>query len=95
MQHADAPSRRLAAFLREHREELIQTWTQRVLHDPRLDAANQLAEPDLYDHVPEIIDDLVRVLDASEASEESGRVLGSRSHGAPDCTFVEGGQTTA
>jgi signal transduction histidine kinase len=79
MQHADAPSHRLAAFLREHREELIRTWTQRVLIDPRLDAATQLAEPDLYDHVPEIIDDLVRMLGASEASEASGRVLGASS----------------
>jgi signal transduction histidine kinase len=77
MPHADAPTRRLAAFLREHREELIQTWTRRVLDDPRLGSANRLTEPDLHDHIPEIIDEIVRVLDASHASEACGRELGS------------------
>ena len=77
MQQADAPSRRLAALLREHREELIQKWTERVMRDPRLGQASQLSGPDLYDHIPDIIDDLVRVLEASEASEASGRGLGT------------------
>jgi signal transduction histidine kinase len=77
MQHADAPGHRLAALLRERREELIQKWTERVLHDPRLPSANRLSRPELHDHVPEMLDDFVRLLEASEASEASGRCLGA------------------
>jgi signal transduction histidine kinase len=77
MPPANVPSRRLAALLRERREELIQRWTERVLRDPRLGDANRLSEPELHDHVPQIIDELGRVLEASKASEACGRDLGA------------------
>ncbi|MFT3774646.1 MAG: sensor histidine kinase [Minicystis sp.] len=78
------PGPRLARLLRERREELIQVWTRRVLEDPRVPEANRLSEPELHDHVPEIIDELVGVLERSQESEACGRDLGSneasRSH---------------
>src|SRR5215468_2919959 len=78
MQHSSVASRRMAALLREHREELIRKWTDRVLGDPQLAReATRLSEPDLHDHVPEILDDLARVLEASKVSEASGRDLGA------------------
>ena len=60
-----ARSRRaLAALLRDRREELIQTWTTRVLSDPRVPDANRLSEPSLRDHVPELLECVIRTLDA-------------------------------
>jgi signal transduction histidine kinase len=77
MDPADVPTPGLADLLRERREELIRRWTERVCSDPRLGKARRLSEPELHDHVPQIIDDLVRVLEASQASEARGRDLGS------------------
>ncbi len=77
MQHPDAPSRCLATLLRDRREELIRSWTERVLSDPRIGGTSQLSEPELHDHIPEIIDELARVLEAAQASEASGRDIGA------------------
>ena len=77
MQPPDTPSRRLAALLRDRRDELSRRWTERVLRDPQLGSSRELSEPELEDDIPEIIDEIVRVLDAAQASEASGRDLGA------------------
>ena len=43
---------RLAALLRDRKEELIRCWTRRVLDDPMVPEANRLSEPELRDYVP-------------------------------------------
>jgi hypothetical protein len=55
--------RRVAALLRDRREDLLGRWTRRVLEDPRVPEANRLSEPDLRDQVPMLLDRLVEVLE--------------------------------
>jgi len=66
----------LAALLKAHREALLATWTRRVLDDPRVPEASRLAEPDLRDHLPELLDDVVLRLETVDGGEASGREIG-------------------
>ena len=56
---ADEP-RRLADFLREHREQILEHWEREVR---KVRAAQQLERPLLLDHVPEFIEDLAEYVD--------------------------------
>jgi PAS domain S-box-containing protein len=60
------PRRRLAALLRHRREELIRRWTRRVLEDPRVPDATRLSEPELHDHIPELLDRIAEDIEAHE-----------------------------
>lgn len=71
------PSGPLAALLHEYRAELLRNWTRRVLCDSSIPEANRLDEPELHDHIPKIVDELVCTLNAAEESEAAGRDLGT------------------
>jgi signal transduction histidine kinase len=72
----EAPSsRRLAALLRDRKEDLIERWTERVLGDPGVPEANRLSEPALRDHIPALIDRIARCLEAIDGGEASGRAM--------------------
>jgi PAS domain S-box-containing protein len=66
----------LATLLRQHRDDLIQIWGQRVLADPRVPEANGLTGPALVDHLPELIDRMIRMLDRGAAEGERGEQMG-------------------
>jgi PAS domain S-box-containing protein len=69
---------RLAALLCDHRAELLHAWTERVLADSSVPEARRLSQPDLDDHVPALLDSVIRDLDAAAAgSEASGRAIGA------------------
>jgi PAS domain S-box-containing protein len=69
--------RRLAALLRNRREELMRRWTRRVMEDPRVPRAIRQSGPDLRDQVPSLLDGLAHDLEAAEGGEAEGRVLGA------------------
>jgi PAS domain S-box-containing protein len=73
----------LATVLTRHRAELIRIWRQRVLSDPAVPEANRLAEPALVDHLPDLIDRAIRVLEAGPADRADGEQVG-RSVGGGD-----------
>lgn len=77
MHQSRAPSP-LASLLRRRKDDLIQRWTVRVLNDPDVPQANRLDRPRLIDHIPEILDVLIRGLErrTGETGEESGRSVG-------------------
>lgn len=68
---------RIAALLRDRREELIATWTERVLADPRVPEANRLPTPELRDHMPLLLDSLAHDLESPGGNEASGRAIGA------------------
>jgi signal transduction histidine kinase len=53
---------RLAWLLVTFRVELLERWTQRVLEDPAVPDANRLPKPTLEDHVPALVERLVKRL---------------------------------
>jgi signal transduction histidine kinase len=72
----DGPSR-LAATLRDQKNELVLRWTRRVLDDPMIPEADRLSGPELRDHIPKLIDNLADCLEAVEGAEASGRAIGA------------------
>src|SRR5436305_13181960 len=76
---ASAP-KDLAALLRDRQTDLIELWQHRVLSDPTIPEANRLPAPVLIDHVPDLIDRAVNVLercgDDEARREEIGRAAG-------------------
>lgn len=57
---------RVAALLRDRKEILIQTWIERVLTDPKVPEANKLSTPDLVDHIPLLIEQIIASLSGCE-----------------------------
>ena len=68
------PGWRLAALLRDRKEELIRQWTERILSDPAVPEAKRLSEPELRDHAPALIDRIVGCLEGS-GGEAAGRAM--------------------
>jgi signal transduction histidine kinase len=66
---------RLAWLLVTYRAELLQRWTLRVLEDPAVPVANRLSKPALEDHVPELLDRLLKRL-ARHPTEPWGERVG-------------------
>ncbi len=70
---------RLAWLLVAFRGELLDRWTRRVLEDPAVPDANCLPKPALVDHVPELLDKLVKRLTRQPSKpwgERAGREVG-------------------
>ena len=61
---AEEEPRRLADFLRTHRETILSDWLTAVL---RLAPARRLDRPMLIDHLPQFLDDLADFLDEVRA----------------------------
>jgi signal transduction histidine kinase len=66
---------RLAWLLVTFRDELLQRWTRRVLEDPLVPDANRLPRPALEDHIPEVIERLLKGL-ARHPDEPWGERVG-------------------
>ena len=62
----------LSALLRDNKEALLQRWMGCVLDDPTIPAANRLSEPELRNHIPGVIDNLIGILATLEAGGEVG-----------------------
>ncbi len=75
---ASAPHR-LAGLLKARREQLLSNWTRRVVEDPRVPEAGRLAEPDLRDHLPQLLDEVILRLETINGGEASGREIGGSS----------------
>jgi signal transduction histidine kinase len=70
---------RLGWLLVTFRDELLDRWTQRALEDPAVPDANRLSKPALVDHVPEILERLLKRLaqhPPQRSGEANGRELG-------------------
>ncbi len=59
---------RFAALFREHEGALVRAWADEVYADRRTDLASLLSYRELIDSVPELLEELARLLD-SEADE--------------------------
>ncbi len=64
MEHIAPESLSLARFLREHRDQVVETWLREVRH---LSHAQGLSKPALYDHIPRLLAALTESLDAAAA----------------------------
>jgi RsbT co-antagonist protein rsbRD N-terminal domain len=53
----------LSNFLADRREQIVSQWMESVLADKAIPAADQLTLTQLEDHIPQILEDLTRVLD--------------------------------
>jgi len=60
----------ISALLRDNKDALLQRWMGRVLEDPKIPAANRLSEPELRDHMPGVIDNIIGALATLEAGGE-------------------------
>ncbi len=66
---------RFAKLLRRHAEEIIRAWADEIYEDRRTDLASLLTFRELVEYVPDILDELARVLDErGEASEGASRL---------------------
>jgi len=52
----------LPSLIREQRNVLLSTWRQQIKH---LASAQKLDTPTLYDHIPQLLDELVETLNSS------------------------------
>jgi signal transduction histidine kinase len=80
MSHAAQSHQSLCAFLRSHRDALIQQWREHVLRDPRIPLAATLSEEQLLDHFPDLLDRLVAFLEQTQTAENgksSGTAIGT------------------
>ena len=70
---------RLAWLLTSYRDELLARWKRRVLEDPAVPDANRLSRPTFLDHIPELIDKLLKRLAVHPPEpwdERAGREVG-------------------
>ncbi len=72
---ADDP-RSLQAILLARRESLVEAWTRKVLQDDRVPEANRLSEPALHDHIPGLVDRIIRSLDQTGRQAGDGEATG-------------------
>jgi signal transduction histidine kinase len=66
-------TRRWAELIASARAQLIERWTRWVIEDPSIPEANRLSRPELVDHLPRLIDNIVAELEAREAGESSAQ----------------------
>jgi signal transduction histidine kinase len=74
---------RVAEVLHASRENLIASWARNVLADPSVPRAREISHPQLIDHMPELLDEIVAALSGSAEAAH-----GSRRHG--ETRAVEG-----
>src|SRR5580704_14141370 len=76
---------RIAAHLRERRDEILNRWRRAVADDPDVGAASSLARAQFIDHIPRILDAFERALTArskqGEAAAEADELAGAAEHG--------------
>ncbi len=57
----------LAAYMRQHREEILAAWHQRVDHDPELTTASSITHSQFTDSIPKVLDAFEHALQADDA----------------------------
>ena len=76
---------RIAAHLRERRDQILTRWHRAVAADPGVGAASSLARAQFIDHIPRILDAFERALTArskqGEAAAEADELAGAAEHG--------------
>jgi signal transduction histidine kinase len=68
--------RSLHATLVARRDALLQAWTRRVLDDEDVPEANRLSAPALSDHIPALVDRIIRSLEEARGGPEAGEAAG-------------------
>jgi signal transduction histidine kinase len=76
---------RIAAHLRERRDQILIRWRRAVAGDPGVGAASSLAHAQFIDHIPRILDAFERALTArsrqSKAEAAADELAGAAEHG--------------
>jgi hypothetical protein len=81
--------RRFLPFLRKHLDSLTRAWVDAVYADRRTDLASILSFRELVEHVPEVTEELARLLDAGATATEAEE--GARSmRGLAQARFQQG-----
>jgi hypothetical protein len=62
--------RRFLQIFRKHLDPLTRAWVDEVYAERRTDLASMLSFRELVEHVPEITDELARLLDAGVGDSE-------------------------
>lgn len=68
----------LAALLRDRSTELLERWSQRVLDDPSVPAADRLSQPSLVDHFPTLLARLAKSLEGLPAIGDRSSLVGRK-----------------
>jgi signal transduction histidine kinase len=68
----------LAALLRDQSAQLLERWSQRVLEDASVPAADRLSKPSLVDHFPALVARLAKSLDGLTAAHDRSSLIGRR-----------------
>jgi hypothetical protein len=63
--------RRFLPFLRKHLDPLTRAWVDAVYAERRTDLASILSFRELVEHVPDIVEELAGLLDASASEQET------------------------
>ena len=63
----------LSNFLADRRQQIVSQWMASVLRDPAVPAADELTMVQLKDHIPQLLDDLVRTLEDAHSQEVKDR----------------------
>lgn len=71
----------LADHLERHLDRIVDIWMAKVRADPRLTTADTLSEPQLKDHVPRLLADLVRSLREGVAPGRENTKSNADKHG--------------
>jgi YesN/AraC family two-component response regulator len=80
--HRPLEVKRMCDVIDDHRGEVIREWLEAVEKVPEV-AAVPLAEKERADHIPQVLDELVRMLRANKGAEASRKALkGASLHGA-------------
>ena len=62
--------RRFSSLFRQHLDPFTRAWADRVYADPRTDLATLLTFRELVEHVPDVLEELGRLLDERATPEE-------------------------
>jgi signal transduction histidine kinase len=87
---------RIGKLLRDKERVLLERWTERVLADPAVPAADRLASPALLDHFPALLDRLALALERAPHTCERPSAIGATvgdsaaSHAHASDRFAEG-----
>ena len=70
MLNASHMPRRFSSLFRQHLDPFTRAWADRVYADPRTDLATLLTFRELIEHVPDLLEEVGRLLDERAAPEE-------------------------
>jgi hypothetical protein len=80
---------RFSTLFRQHLDPFTRAWVDEVYADRRTDLATLLTFRELIEHVPEILEELARLLDKRASDEEVGDAA-RRLRGVAQARFQQG-----